>query len=72
MKELKELSIFTDDCHYDEDNPNERYFSWYARDYCNERLGGQRYDIVGLDAGDSPDDWFELSVCVDCYCELVG
>ena len=72
MKEIEELSIFADDPKYDEDNPNEGYFSWYACDYCNERLGGQRYDIVGLDAGDSPDDWCELSVCVDCYCDLVG
>ena len=72
MKELEELSIFADDPKYDEDNPNEGYFSCYACDYCNERLGGQRYDIVGLNAGDSPDDWFELSVCEECYCELCG
>ena len=29
MKELEELSIFADDPKYDEDNPNEGYFSWY-------------------------------------------
>ncbi|MHC4691047.1 MAG: hypothetical protein ACYS5F_15690 [Planctomycetota bacterium] len=72
MKELEELSIFADDPKYDEDNPNEGYFSWYACDYCNERLGGQRYDIVGLNAGDSTDDWCELSVCEECYCDLCG
>jgi len=72
MKELEELSIFADDPKYDENNPNEGYFSWYACDYCNERLGGQRYDIVGLNAGDSTDDWCELSVCEECYCDLCG
>lgn len=72
MKELEELSIFADDPKYDEDNPNEGYFSWYACDYCNERLGGQRYDIVGLNAGDSTDDWCELSVCEECYYDLCG
>jgi len=45
---------------------------WYACDCCDERLGGQRYDIVGLNPGEEPDDWYELSVCVDCYCDLVG
>lgn len=69
---IEELSIFADDPKYDEDNPNEGYFSWYACDYCNERLGGQRYDIVGLNAGDSTDDWCELSVCEECYCDLCG
>ena len=72
MKELEELSIFADDPKYDEDNPNEGYFSWGSCDYCNERLGGQRYDVVGLNAGDSPDDWCELSVCEQCYCDLCG
>jgi len=72
MRELEELSIFADDPKYDENNPNEGYFSWYACDYCNERLGGQRYDIVGLNAGDSTDDWCELSVCEECYCDLCG
>ena len=72
MKELEELSIFADDPRYDEDNPNEGYFSRYACDYCDERLGGQRYDIVGLNPGDGPDDWCELSVCTDCYCDLCG
>ena len=70
--EIEELSIFADDPKYDEDNPNEGYFSWYACDCCNERLGGQRYDIVGLNAGDSTDDWCELSVCEECYCDLCG
>ena len=69
---IEELSIFADDPKYDENNPNEGYFSWYACDYCNERLGGQRYDIVGLNAGDSTDDWCELSVCEECYCDLCG
>ncbi len=69
---IEELSIFADDPKYDENNPNEGYFSWYACDYCDERLGGQRYDIVGLNAGDSTDDWCELSVCEECYCDLCG
>ena len=43
---IDDLSIFTDNPRYDEDNPNEGYFSWYACDCCDERLGGQRYDIA--------------------------
>ena len=54
---IDDLSIFTDNPRYDEDNPNEGYFSWYACDCCDERLGGQRYDIVGLNPGEEPDDW---------------
>ena len=38
MNEIEELSIFADDPKYDEDNPNEGYFSWYACDYCNDCL----------------------------------
>ena len=70
--EIEELSIFADDPKYDEDNPNEGYFSWFDCDYCNCSLGGQRYNIVGLNAGDSPDDWLSLSVCSDWYVELCG
>lgn len=70
--DIDNLAIFTDHPKYDEDHPNEGYFSWYTCDCCNERLGGQRYDIIGLNPGDEPEDVVELSVCQDCYVELLG
>lgn len=69
---MSEFDIFADDPAYDDDNPNEGYFSRAACDSCNDTLGGQRYDIVGLNAGDDPELWVEFSVCVDCYYELIG
>jgi hypothetical protein len=71
--EIDTVSIWTDaPDSYDEMVGQEPYFSWFCCDCCNERLGGSRYDVVGLNPGDAPEDYLELSVCVDCYCDLVG
>ena len=45
---MNEFDIYADDPAYDEDTPNEGYFSWAACDSCNDTLGGQRYDIVAV------------------------
>ena len=72
MNIVDNLAIFADNHRSLEDSVNEGYFSWYPCDCCNERLGGQRYDIVAFNPGDEPEDFVELSVCEDCYVELVG
>lgn len=66
------VSLFADDPRYDDMNPNEGHFSWSACDCCGDSLGGMRYDIVGLNPGDNRDEMIELSVCEDCYVELVS
>lgn len=71
--EIDTVSIWTDaPDSYDEMAGQEAYFSWSSCDCCNDRLGGNRYDVVGLNPGDDPDDYLELSVCEECYIHLVG
>ncbi len=64
-----EREIYADPPGYDGENPNEGYFSRIECDCCNA-MGGHRYDIVGLNRGDDPEDFIELTVCEDCYCDL--
>jgi hypothetical protein len=72
MHEIDKLELIADSPEYDDDKPNEGYFSWYSCDYCNEQLGGQRYDIVAFNRDFSQEDYFELSVCSHCYYNLNG
>ena len=64
-----EREIYSDPPGYDGENPNEGYFSRSDCDCCNA-MAGQRYDIVGLNCGDDPEDFIELTVCEDCYGDL--
>ena len=72
--EIETVSIWTDapDSYDYIEHGQEPYFSWFSCDCCNDRLGGNRYDVVGLNPGDSPEDYLELSVCEECYIDLVG
>ena len=74
MNEIDTVAIWTDapDSYDDIEVGQEAYFSWFSCDCCNDRLGGSRYDIVGFNPGDGPDDYLELAVCEPCYIDLVG
>ena len=74
MNEIETVSIWTDapDSYDDIEVGQQAYFSRYCCDCCNERLAGNRLDIVGFNPGDGPEDYLELSVCEECYIDLVG
>ena len=59
------FSMVTDD----DDGNNEHYFSWSSCERCHSDLGGDRYDYVARDVND---DIVELSICVDCVCDVEG
>ena len=44
-------------------------FGAYACELCNTVMAGERYDYIARDADD---DIAELSICIDCVCELEG
>ena len=44
-------------------------FGSYACELCQTTVAGERYDYIARDADD---DIVELSICIDCVCELEG